>query len=238
MLKMFFNKSLQYFGATFDTNNGQIMISSEGRVWFNNDTDILEGTPVFVSKTKEGKNVFSPVQGFLIDDACPDCYSTQYKLCPSCGGTLRVDCPDCYNGKVKCDCDAGEREVPCRKCSETGTYRFQCPSCKGAGKRWLECTKCTNGKWTDGRTCPKCDGLGKFEVTCNKCQGRGEIELTCDKCRGSGKRTLTCNKCEGTGSVSCRSCRGSGEIRCSGCSGQRVVECGCDSSREITIVAR
>eukprot|EP01083_Nonionella_stella_P001781 5101_1 len=169
----------------------------------------------------------------------------------------RIICYRCKaTGKEWADCttcDANGYTTDCKRCEETGVYKYlvQCTKCNGDGynPKQYRCNDCRQtGQCTVQYECYTCDGRGRCiqkNSTCTKCKGTG-IYLTdkCRRCGGDGKYRRgdyvgTCFGCKGTGryELSCNSCDGNGKrdrnVRCSDCNGRKFkrkkVECGdCD----------
>jgi hypothetical protein len=86
------------------------------------------------------------------------------------------------------------------------------------------------------KTCSRCNGQGKIEVSspCNWCRGKGYNECgwcrgkgssQCGWCRGTGNssdmygRPVKCINCDGAGKLICQNCKGQGSYSCSNCNG-------------------
>jgi hypothetical protein len=172
--------------------------------------EVPPGTLVLCESQEEGVLTAKIMDGYRLVDGCPDCFDTGFRVCGVCAGTGRVICPDC----------SGSRSLTCPDCGGSG--KTKCGHCEG-GRRRLKCTKCESGYWRSGKQCPKCGGLGYFDVPCNTCNGSGL--WGCHRCYASGR--VRC-KCDFTGMP--------GQVHCSTCAGKRVVACACGSMRRGTII--
>lgn len=172
------------------------------------DNRPLPGTLALLRQRDEERLAATILDGYRIEGGCRHCFGAYFRMCPVCDGGGSITCTDC-NGTKKVDCpDCEDGTTDCGKCDGGGTY-------------YLECTKCTNGYWRDGRTCPKCEGSGQFGVTCHSCQGSGEWD--CSTCHGRATAWCDC---------------GNGRQTCYECDGYRVSRCGCQANQPGRIVEK
>ena len=87
---------------------------------------------------------------------------------------LEISLEDAFGGKAaQLRVNAA---VPCEVCAgsgaEAGTKPEQCPTCSGAGK-----VRAQQGFFTIERTCPNCQGTGRFvRNPCKACRGVGQVQ--------------------------------------------------------------
>jgi len=214
VLTRFLELQPEAFGVVLEMGEGDDrkplarIVQSKSGITFRQPTDtkLVPGTLAILRERDDERLVATLLGNYRIERGCNNCFGSEFRICAicdghgvtvcsACDGTRAIDCPDCEEGKVDCG-----------KCGGSGTY-------------YLECTKCTNGYWRDGRTCPKCEGSGQFGVGCRSCNETGK---------------WNCGTCHGRATVRC-DCR-YGKETCYECGGNRVSRCSCNGQRRGTVV--